>query len=106
MPQIGLPLQGEIKIWGRVSEGVALGYYGPAFQAGHGCCPRAVNGCCQEVGPRGNAGRWTSRTHLQKPAQASNCVEMSFDRTSLATAVKGLAARNIFIGTSSWKYDG
>jgi hypothetical protein len=31
---------------------------------------------------------------------------MSFDRTGLAQAVRQLAQRGAYIGTSSWKYEG
>ena len=31
---------------------------------------------------------------------------MSFDREALKRKLAGLAARNIFLGTSSWKYSG
>ena len=30
----------------------------------------------------------------------------SFDRSGFATTVRNLAARRIFIGTSSWRYEG
>jgi len=43
---------------------------------------------------------------LQNPTGSPKLSGMIFDRSTFAKAVKALAGKNVFIGTSSWKYSG